>query len=168
MGQSTSNYRIRRATLSDAPAIARQRVAMFQEMGELADKDVAHVESETRERLAAQLSSGEYTGWLAEYEGVVVGGAGVLLHTYYPTAQNPRGRPTAYILNVYTDPGHRRQGIARGLLDQILQWCVDHDIPRASLHASEFGQQLYERMGFSATNEMRLVVGKRIRMTDET
>jgi GNAT superfamily N-acetyltransferase len=151
-----SEYRIRYAIPSDAAVIAAQRVAMFQAMGELDGADVAVVESATRQRLAAQLASGEYTGWLAEVNGVPVAGAGVLLHQYHPTRRNPAGRPTAYILNVYTDPRHRRAGLATRLVETILAWCRERDVARVSLHTSAAGRAVYERLGFAATNELRL------------
>ena len=40
----------------------------------------------------------------------------------------------------------------RALLDAL----SDRDIRRIVLHASDDGRQLYERLGFVATNEMRL------------
>ena len=154
-----SDYRIRQATVSDAPIIARHRVRMFQDMAELEPDEAALVESASGTRLVAQLASGEYVGWLAETRGETVAGAGVLLHQYYPTRANPRGRPTAYILNVYTEPEHRRQGLAHQLISEILAWCRANDIPRASLHASQFGRTVYERLGFVQTNEMRVDTG---------
>ena len=153
------DYRVRQATVSDASVIARHRVGMFQDMGELALDEAAVVESASRTRLLGQLVSGEYVGWLAETRGEVVAGAGVLLHLYYPTRANPRGRPNAYILNVYTEPGHRRQGLACQLIAEILAWCRARDIPRASLHASRLGRSVYERLGFAQTNEMRIDTG---------
>ena len=153
------DYRIRRAEVADAPIVARHRVEMFREMGELPASVVASVESTSREHLIEDLASGAYQGWLAEAGGEVVAGAGALLHKYYPSAANPRGRPTAYILNVYTDPAHRRQGVARRLIAEILAWCRAHDVPRASLHASASGRSVYAQMGFAETNEMRMDVG---------
>jgi GNAT superfamily N-acetyltransferase len=150
------SYTIRQATVADAAAITRHRIEMFREMGELTADEAVVVESASRPRLAAQLESGEYLGWLTETSGQVVAGAGVLLHQYYPSRANPRGRPTAYILNVFTEPDHRRQGLAHDLISEILAWCRVHDIPRASLHASRFGRSVYNRLGFKETNEMRL------------
>ena len=155
-------YRIRSARVSDADVIAAQRVAMFREMGELEDPgDIAALESATRRRLIEQIGGGEYIGWLAEEGSTVVGGAGVLIHQYHPSPQNLRGRPTAYVLNVYTDPAHRKQGIASCLMETIAQWCVEQDIPRISLHTTEDGRRLYERLGFASSNEMRVAVGDR-------
>jgi GNAT superfamily N-acetyltransferase len=151
------DYLIRRAIVSDASVIARHRVAMFRDLAELEPSDEPGIESASRARLQEQLASGDYVAWLAEApDGTIVAGAGALLHAYYPTRANPRGRPTAYILNVYTEPAHRRQGLARRLISEILTWCRDHDIPRASLHASAYGRSIYEQLGFVSTNEMRV------------
>jgi GNAT superfamily N-acetyltransferase len=150
------NYSIRRATESDAAVIARHRVEMFRDMGELTADEALVVESASRTRLVDQLRSGDYVGWLVETGGQVVAGAGVVLHEYYPSRTNPRGRPTAYILNVFTEPEHRRKGLAADLVKEILVWCRAYDIPRANLHASRFGRPVYRRLGFVETNEMRL------------
>ena len=53
------DYRIRQATVSDAPVIARHRVGMFQDMGELSANEAAVVEAASRTRLVDQLVSGE-------------------------------------------------------------------------------------------------------------
>lgn len=154
-----ADYQIRFARVSDANVIARQRVAMFLDMGELGDRaDAAALESSTRVHLIEQLGSGEYVGWLAEQGTTVIGGAGVLIHQYHPSPQNLRGRPTAYVLNVYSDPAHRKQGVATALMTAIARWCVERDIPRISLHTSDAGRRLYERLGFAASNEMRVDV----------
>jgi GNAT superfamily N-acetyltransferase len=149
-----SDYRIRRAIGADAAVIARHRVEMFRAMGITGALD--QVEAATRARLSDQLESGEYAGWLVEHQGLPVAGAGVLLHQYYPSVTNPRGRPTAYILNVFTEPAHRRRGLARRLVEAILTWCTANDIARASLHASDAGRPVYEQLGFAATNELRI------------
>ncbi|HEY3884455.1 MAG TPA: GNAT family N-acetyltransferase [Vicinamibacterales bacterium] len=151
-------YRIRLATAADAAVIAHHRVRMFEDMGKLSWADAPLLRAATERRVAEDLPSGVYFGWLAESEGKVVAGAGVLLHQYYPFVDNPRGRPTAYILNVYTEPPHRRIGAASQLMLEILGWCRAHDIPRASLHASAFGKSVYDALGFRATNEMRVDV----------
>jgi hypothetical protein len=44
-------------------------------------------------------------------------------------------------------------------METIARWCVEQDIPRISLHTSEDGRRLYERLGFASSNEMRVAVG---------
>jgi GNAT superfamily N-acetyltransferase len=150
-----SDYRIRAATVADAVVIARHRVEMFRDMGVPAAA-LEPVRTATEQRVRQQIAAAEYHGWLVELDGAVVAGAGVLLHQYHPSAPNPLGRPTAYILNVYTEPDHRRHGLARRLMNEILAWCVAENIPRASLHASEAGRSMYEQLGFVTSNELRL------------
>lgn len=154
-----ADYRIRFARLSDADVMAQHRVAMFRDMGEIENTaDAAALESSARARLIEQLASGEYVGWLAEQDATVIGGAGALIHQYHPSPQNLRGRPTAYVLNVYIEPAHRNRGVATALMQAITRWCVEQDIPRISLHTSEAGRRVYERLGFTASNEMRIDV----------
>jgi hypothetical protein len=43
-------------------------------------------------------------------------------------------------------------------MDTVLQWCRKNGIDTIVLHASPAGRSLYEAMGFTATNEMRLKV----------
>jgi ribosomal protein S18 acetylase RimI-like enzyme len=67
------------------------------------------------------------------------------------------GRRRGNILNVYTEPGHRRQGMARALMQIALDWCAANQLDIVILHSSDDGRGLYESLGFEATNEMRLI-----------
>jgi predicted GNAT family acetyltransferase len=60
------------------------------------------------------------------------------------------------IVNVYTEPDHRRRGLARRLMVTMLDWLRQEGYGTVSLHASDYGRALYESLGFRATNEMRL------------
>ena len=58
----------------------------------------------------------------------------------------------ATILNMYTDPPFRRQGIARRLMQTMIDWCRKEGFVRVDLHASDKGRPLYESLGFEPTN----------------
>ena len=60
------------------------------------------------------------------------------------------------ILNVYTEPEFRRQGVARKVMQAILEWIKARGLHSVNLHASPEGRHLYETLGFEPTNEMRL------------
>ena len=69
----------------------------------------------------------------------------------------PRIHPgRAYILNMYTEPEYRGRGIARRIMQAILNRCCVEGFGLVSLHASAQGRPLYESLGFEPTNEMRL------------
>jgi GNAT superfamily N-acetyltransferase len=108
------------------------------------------------------LHSGEYIGWLGcltDTPGKVVAGAGVQLRRVLPHPANEHafaeGRH-GLIINVFTEPEWRRQGIGELLMKEIIQWSKEEKLDRLVLHASEHGKKLYQRLGFVLTNEMRL------------
>jgi GNAT superfamily N-acetyltransferase len=151
-------YLVRRAAAADAAIVARHRVAMFRDMG-LVDDDGAALEAASCSSLRRGLADGSYTGWLVEYAGAVVAGGGLLLRPLLPRPGHLSGGREAYVLNVYTDPPHRRRGLARRLMETILAWCEAEGVHRVSLHASDDGRELYAALGFAATNEMRRDTG---------
>jgi ribosomal protein S18 acetylase RimI-like enzyme len=75
-----------------------------------------------------------------------------------PWPANPKDPCTerAVILNVYTEPEFRRRGVAREIMVTIMAWVKARGLRAVNLHASHEGRALYEKLGFEATNEMRL------------
>jgi GNAT superfamily N-acetyltransferase len=162
----TDRVQVRLATPDDADVIAWHRARMFQDMGQLPPDLFEPLRSRARERLTVALGSGEYLGWLAsakESRDPVVAGAGVQLRQVLP---HPRqgadggvvvaGGRHAIVLNVFTEPHWRRQGLAELLMRRILEWARSERLDRLVLHASLEGRALYDRLGFVPTNEMRL------------
>jgi ribosomal protein S18 acetylase RimI-like enzyme len=148
---------VRPATPADAAVIAYHRVAMLRDMGVLPARDLPALEASSREYFAAALVTGEYVGWLIEAKERVVAGGGLMLRRLLPRPDCIGGGDEAHIFNMYTEPDQRRCGYARALMDMMLAWCRAHDVKRVSLHASNDGLRLYESLGFSPTNEMRLM-----------
>lgn len=146
---------IRLATPTDAATIEAQRHAMYLDMG-TDEAKLAPLHAASLTWLERMLTAGLYTGFLAELNGETVGGAGLLWQDMPP---NPDSRVTtrAYIMNVYVRPQSRGQGVARQLLGRVLAECAARGVTVISLHASEAGRPLYAELGFSATNEMKLV-----------
>lgn len=157
------SFDIRNAVVADAPVIARHRAGMFGDMGQLPPALYAELVDLTIAYLAQAIPSGEYVGWLASEHGSpdVVAGAGVQLRRILPRPIVTSGETRialareAIVLNVFTEPAWRRKGVARQLMDHVLEWAATAQIDRLVLHASEEGQPLYERLGFVASNEMR-------------
>ncbi len=154
-GPMNSEYRIRRATVEDAPVIARHRAAMFRDMGDASGDDVARIESASIFYLRQMMSERRFLGWLAERQGEVVAGGGLVVSQLLPRPGAVDGGAQALILNVYCEPEHRRRGLARALMAAMLEWCKREQMAKVVLHASQDGRPLYESLGFVQTNEMR-------------
>jgi ribosomal protein S18 acetylase RimI-like enzyme len=149
---------IRRATVDDVGAIAAHRREMFFEMGYRDQAALASMIAAFRPWLTQKMISGDYLTWFAAGpDGAVVAGLGLWLMDWPPHMIGPGAR-RGNILNVYTEPAFRRQGIARRLMEVALEWCGANGIRAVILHASQHGRSLYEKLGFESSNEMRLLL----------
>jgi GNAT superfamily N-acetyltransferase len=129
---------------------------MFRDMGKGDDEAHRHMLVSAEAFLRDAMPGGRYRGWLAETrEGAIAAGAGVTIVDWPGSPDDPAPR-RGWIQNVYTEPGFRRRGLARLLMDEAVKWCRDEGFASISLHASDSGRPLYEAMGFRQTNEMRL------------
>ena len=106
------------------------------------------------------LASGEYVGWVAQLTAPphpVIGGAGVQFRPFLPHGSTGQlllvGRE-GLVLNVYVDPAHRHQGVARRLMDNVIRWAPGVGICGWFCMSSPAGRHLYESLGFFASNEM--------------
>jgi GNAT superfamily N-acetyltransferase len=149
-------FRVRRATLADLPVVMHHRRSMFEEMkyGDPLSLDATDAASESFFR--KKMEEDKYFGWFIEdSEGNVVAGGGIVILDYQPQPLDPSPL-RAYVVNMYTESPHRRQGFARLLMDTMIAWCKERRMNLLFLHASKDGRPLYESLGFNPTNEMRL------------
>ena len=147
---------IRRATAEDANVIANHRLSMFRDMGYGDDAALESMKAKFQPWVEAKLKSGDYLGWLAAIQGdFVVAGTGLWLMDWpaHMLVSNPR---RGNILNVYTEPQFRQRGLAGSLLKTALRWCNENQVDFVILHASPQGRKIYEDLGFTSSNEMRL------------
>ena len=148
--------RIRTGSIRDLAHLLHHRRAMFAEMGGADETMLDRMQEASEQYLRDALVSGMYRAWLAETgDGRVVSGGGIAIVPWPGSPGFPATR-RGWILSVYTEPGYRRRGIARRIMETIVEWCRAEGFAYVSLHASQDGRLLYEKMGFEATNEMRL------------
>jgi len=147
---------IREAMTTESAIILRHRRSMFSEMGEGSAEELDRMAEVTAPWLERALADGLYRHWFAvDAAADIAGGGGVLLCPWPASPVNPITQ-RAVILNIYTEPEFRRRGIARQIMQTILAWVKEQGFRSVSLHASDEGRNLYEKLGFQPTNEMRL------------
>ena len=147
---------LRLAEAAEADVLARHRASMFLDMGAADDRTASIIENSSQDHLAALIEAREYFGFLAELQGEVIGGGGVWLRPVLPRPGALQGAMEAYVLNVYTEAEHRRNGVARAIMETFLDWSRAQRVSRVVLHASKEGRSLYESLGFEDSNEMRI------------
>ncbi len=148
-------FRIREATLDDIPELLRHRRGMYEDMGYDDEASLMAMMETSRPYLRQAMMNGTLHAWVATVESRVIGGGLVIVS---PWLSHPYDRQCrqATVLNMYVDAEFRRQGIARRLMQTMIDWCRKKGFVNVSLHASKFGRPLYESMGFEPTTEMRL------------
>lgn len=140
------SYLVREATIDDVDVLIHHRIAMFRDMGRILDTE--RLEREFSRWLHANMPNGTYRAWLIEGEdGSVACGGGITVIAWPPGPQY-MGHSLAFVYNVYTEPAHRRRGLARQLMDTIHAWCRSNGVTSLALNASRDGRQLYEGMGY--------------------
>jgi GNAT superfamily N-acetyltransferase len=156
-----AHYHIRPCNKDDAATVAQHRVEMFREMGEVPTDELAReLLDKSTPALAAALADGTYAGWLAvEHDGKVIAGAGAHIKPQLPRISHDQMRvevtAVPLVVNVYTEPEWRGQGVGRALMRVVMEWATALGSDRVVLHASDAGRPLYTSLGFSPTNEMR-------------
>ncbi len=140
-------------------ALVRHRIGMFADMS--VPVDVEALDRAFRAWLADMMPSGTYRAWVVETPprdppgagsggepgGPIVAGGGITLLPWPPGPREMGGR-LAFVYNLYTEPAHRRRGLARRIMGTIHDWCRGADVPVVALNASRDGQPLYEAMGY--------------------
>ena len=131
------------------------RLEMLREVGELPED---HVFDEAFiRRTADYLEAGAQTTLLAMDGEKAVGCATICYMTWLPSLGHPTGC-RAHLMNVYTAPAYRRQGLARQMVRGLMDDAKARGVTEISLDATEAGRPLYEALGFRANDEGMTIV----------
>ena len=144
----------RPAALDDAPLLTAHRHAMFAEMGNAGPDALATMSLHFAPWVSRMLAEGKYLGWIVESDDRPVASAGLFLLEWAPHPLDPSNDHRGYLLNRWVDPAHRRQGLAKNLVQLCLDETRRRGIRVAALHASDASRSLYQKFGFGPTNEM--------------
>lgn len=123
----------------------RTRIIVLRAANKLPDDvDMFQVEQESRAYYEKALISREHITYLVYDNGKFIGAGGVSFYQVMPTYHNPKGKK-AYIMNMYTAPKYRRQGIALHTLDLLVKDAKEQGVSQIGLEATDMGMSLYEK-----------------------
>ena len=155
---SMLQYKI--ATSADIAGLMQIRLEMLREVNFLS-KDYPFSEdfySYSRDYFL----NGQHTTVLAvdkkdEENGKTIGCATLCYLEIMPTFSHPTGR-RAHLMNVYTAPNYRGQGIARCMVEMLIEEARRRGITEISLDATASGRPLYRKLGFRDSAECMVLV----------
>jgi ribosomal protein S18 acetylase RimI-like enzyme len=146
-------YRI--ATDKDIELMMQSRLEMLRVVNNLSD-DYEYSEDIVNNSREYFLN-GDQTTVLVLDGDKVIGCASMSYITIMPTFSHPSGK-RAHLMNVYTNPSYRRQGIARKMVNMLIDDAWSKGATEISLDATKLGRPLYESMGFIDSNECMVLV----------
>lgn len=144
-----SEFIYRRANVRDIDILTEMRIEVVRAANKLTeDTDMTLVKEESFYYYTKSFSNGDHTAYLV-YDGeVMIGCGGISYYRVMPTYHNPTGK-RAYIMNMYTRPQFRRQGIATNILRLLMQEAASKNIREITLEATQEGRSVYEKFGFT-------------------
>jgi ribosomal protein S18 acetylase RimI-like enzyme len=140
---------IRPATTADAPLIAQHRKRMWEDAGNLGEPSLDAMLQPFIEWATQRIVTGEYRHWFALNEHHEVIGGGGVWYMDFPVGLFDLSGKRGHILNIYTEPAYRGQGIAKHLMELCIADCRAEKCGTITLNATAQGRPIYERLGFA-------------------
>lgn len=93
------------------------------------------------------LADGTFVSWLAMDGNVIIGTSGMSFVEKPPYFGCPTGR-LGLLSSMYTNPNYRRMGIAKELLNKVIEEARAYGCGAVHITASDMGVKLYTAYGF--------------------
>ena len=122
----------------------RLRINQLREEGATEDIDLVPALQDYYKR---HMADGTFVSWLAIEEGEIVGTSGMSFVEKPPYFSCPSGR-IGLLSSMFTNPGHRRMGIAKELLSRVVEEARNYGCGCVQITASDMGVLLYTDFGF--------------------
>ena len=138
----------RKATLEDLQQLLDIRIEALRAANDLDETaDMSTVSAQIERYYTEALPKGQHDAFLIYNGEELIGCGNVSYYEVMPTYCHPSGRK-AYISNMYVKPAYRRQGIAREMLNVLIETIQKKGDYSITLEATEMGRPLYQNYGF--------------------
>jgi len=139
----------RRARIDDIPALVDYRVRFLNELDHHSENDETKILRESLlEYFNRAIPSNDFIAWLAEYDGKIIATSGMVVQQIPARYGGLESGKLGYLLNFYTIPQARRNGIGTLLLSKLIEEAKSLGLKYLYLHASRDGINIYRRAGF--------------------
>ncbi|WP_108500837.1 GNAT family N-acetyltransferase [Paracoccus indicus] len=150
-----ADYKIRRAEAEDYDLLVKHYLALWDSYG----VPRAHHRADARNVVHDFLEKGgtelELGAFICEHRSIAVASACCQVRqSPYPEVLQEPHRKIGYIWSVYIEEGHQKQGLGSALMRSCLDHLQSINCTSVVLHSSEAGKRLYQKFGFSPTDEL--------------
>ena len=149
----------RRATMDDVPALIDYRVRFLNELYDHPEDDKTKIlRKSLLEYFTKAIPSKDFIPWVAEYNGKIIATSGMVVWQIPARYGGVESGKLGYLLDFYTAPEARRNGIAARLLNELIREAKLLGLKYLHLHASKDGINIYRKAGFVEPDQPELVL----------
>lgn len=134
----------RKLTVNDLEQFIDIRIQQLREEGAKEDIDIKPA---LRDYYNRHLTDGTFVSWLAVDNDRIIGTSGMSFVEKPPYFSCPNGR-IGLLSSMFTAKEYRRQGIAKELLDKVVNEAKAYGCSSVQITASDMGVLLYTDFGF--------------------
>ncbi len=138
------NIAYRKLTEKDLDSFILLRIAQLREEGVTEELDLTPA---LLDYYLRHLADGTFVSWLALDGDRIIGTSGMSFVEKPPYFSCPTGR-IGLLSSMYTDPEYRRRGIAKELLNRVVEEARSYGCGAVQITASDMGVLLYTDFGF--------------------
>ncbi len=152
------------ATKDEIPTLIAHHRKMFEEIWavremKLDSRKMLEMDEAYKKKLSEELKTNACKAWVIKVEDEIVAGGAISIVSMVPLPDDSSYK-VAYVHSVYTEPEYRAKGLAALIIKQIINYCRQNQINRITLHASDAGKSIYEKLGFIVSeSSMNLMLG---------
>jgi GNAT superfamily N-acetyltransferase len=142
-----------KATPDDVQILVENRILFARELaGELDEIMVNALRKQMTQYFAKATADNSCISFIASCAGEVAGIGSVHCREMPGNFRNPSGK-WGYIMNMYTAPQHRRKGICKRIVNELVEEASRYGVTGFELHATHEGEMVYKQEGFVIHNE---------------
>ena len=155
-----SDVKFRRLGPEDIQLLVKYRLLFLNELQKPeSEEDEALLRNSLISYFGRALADNTFIAWIAEYNNEPVSFAGMVVQQipgHFTFISGSQG----YILNMYTLPDLRGNGLSTKLLHKLVDEATEAGLTKVYLHATEQGINIYKKHGFKTSTwpvlEMKL------------
>lgn len=136
-----------KATKNDIETLMKIRLEMLKEVNNLSDDYVFDEYFVENCRKNFECTGDTQTDVICIENGEAVACANLCYLSMMPTFSHPTGK-RAHLMNVYVRKNFRHKGLAKKMLELLIEEAKSQGVTEINLDATEMGKPLYETMGF--------------------
>lgn len=143
-----SRIKFRKVGKNDASILVDYRMRFLEELqGPQAPDSVLSLKEDLTQYFGSSLVDGSFIAWIAELNNRPLGFGGMVIYRIPGNFHLMNGMQ-GYILNMYTVPEYRKNGIGTEILDRLVRDGKKIGLKKIYLHSTKAGIKMYKRKGF--------------------